>query len=263
MQAPLTFAVDNRLPDILERVQQMSPRRRARTLAPLEQLLYAVVAEGLSASAALASYRHLRGRYPRLTDLRDADPAVIEAALVGVPAAHLKAAALPRIMVLVEQEFGALSLDGLGSCDNVEALRFLTRLPRVTDEIAASVLSFAGAERAVLTIDRDTARPVRRLGLSEPGAPLSALPRQVIERAPISWRGDQFAELSAGLGRIAARFCHHGKPDCHACPLAALCPSAEALHGQADIVAFPFGRTRSARRRNGLEAHGAEGTCAS
>ncbi|MEE4209437.1 MAG: hypothetical protein V2I43_09245 [Parvularcula sp.] len=244
MQAPLQFAVDNRLPEIAERVRQLlPPMQSSEGVNPLDQLLYGVVAEGLSATSATASYRRLRKAYPRFVDLRDAEPSTIRQLLVGVPAAALKAAALPEILKLVEDAFGCLSLEALARLDSAMAERFLTRLPRVTEEIATTVMRFSGRERLVLHVDRDVARVMRRLGLCEPGAPLSAVPRQLIERAPTGWRQQDFAQLTRGLSRTADRFCHQGRPECRSCPLASLCPGAEKAKSSADVVvSFPFGR---------------------
>jgi len=241
MQTPLHFAIDNRLPEILERVRQLFPGRRDNTsTSPMDQLIYGVVAKGLSPAGAVASYRRLQARYPRLVSLRNAQPADLEALLVAVPAAALKAAAIPEILRRIEEAFGSLSLDGLDRLDSEMARRFLVRLPQVTDDIAASVMTLTGRERTVLSVDQDTARPLRRLGLGERGCPLSALPRQLIERSPADWRSTDFTDLSRGLTRVADRWCHHGKPDCGSCPLASLCPSArDAGDQEPKVVAFP------------------------
>ncbi|MFC3301275.1 hypothetical protein [Parvularcula lutaonensis] len=244
MQAPLTFAVDNRLPEILERVLQLLPKQRpVADTNPLDQLLYGVVAQGLSSAGATACFRRVKERFPSFVSLRDAEPETLRSLMVGVPSAALKAAAIPDILRLIEEAFGSLSLEPLSRLDQELALRFLTRLPRVTEEIAVSVLRFTGTDRLVLHIDRDVARPLRRLGLAEPGAPLSALPRQLIERSPVAWRSEDFAALSRGLTRVADRFCHQGRPDCSSCPLASLCPAAEKTEGK--VVTFPFGKRKA------------------
>ncbi|MEO1656807.1 MAG: hypothetical protein AAFR65_03725 [Pseudomonadota bacterium] len=241
MQTPLHFAIDNRLPEILERVRQLFPgRKESASTSPMDQLIYGIVAKGLSTAGAMASYRRLRDRYPRLVGLRDAQPSELEALLVAVPAAALKAAAIPEILRRIEDAFGSLSLDGLERLDGEMARRFLLRLPQVTDDIAASVLTLTGRDRTVLSVDQDTARPLRRLGLGERGSPLSALPRQLIERSPAEWRSTDFTDLSRGLTRVADRWCHQGKPDCGSCPLASLCPSARDVTDQSQtVVAFP------------------------
>lgn len=244
MQAPLHFAVDNRLPEILDRLQQLFPAKAgAATTNALDQLLYALVGAELPSSSALAVYRRLRTAFPKLSSLRDAETRTIREVLVGVPASEMKAAAIPEVLRRIEDAFGALTLDPLARLDTEAAHRFLCDLPRVTDEIAASVLSFAGHERLVLHVDKESGRVLRRLGLAEPGAPQSALPRQLIERAPVDWRSGTFLEVSRGLLRLADRFCHAGKPDCSACPLASLCPSAK--EASAEVLAFPFGKRRA------------------
>lgn len=239
----MTFAIDNRLPEILERVGQLFPQRKNRLqLSALDQLIYGLVAHGLSASGAMASYRRLRLAFPSLADLKRARPAALQAELIGVPAAALKAASIPEVLERIDDMFGQLSLDGLERMEADQSHRFLTSLPRITDEIAASVLTFTGQARTVLSVDKDAARPLRRLGLCEPAAPLSALPRQLIERSPVEWRSEDFAGLSQGLLRVADRFCFQAKPDCANCPLQSLCPSSERCTNEnSTVVAFPFG----------------------
>ncbi len=224
-------------------MRQIIPSRPQKAVTnPLDQLLYGVVAQGLSSAGATASYQRLRRSFPSFASLRDADPEKLRPLLVGIPAAALKAAAIPEILRLVESAFGSLTLEPLARLETEMAMRFLTKLPRVSEEIAASVLAFTGRERLVLSVDRETARPLRRLGLAEPGAPLSALPRQLIERAPADWRAADFALVGQGLSRVASRWCHQGKPDCASCPLSSLCPTAEKA--SAKVVAFPFGTAR-------------------
>lgn len=243
MQTPLPYAVDNRLPDLLDRVRQLfPPRRTAAVTNPLDQLLYGVLAQGLSSAGATASYRRLREAYPSFSALRDAKPAALRSLMIGIPAAALKAATLPEILRQVEDAFGSLTLDPLQRMEVEQALRFLTRLPRVNEEIAVAVLRLTGTERSVMSVDKDVARPLRRLGLVEKGAPLSALPRQLIERSPVRWRSDQFADLSRGLARVADRWCHPRSPDCSSCPLASLCKLSSEEPTSAQVVAFPFSR---------------------
>lgn len=246
MQAPLPYAVDNRLPEILEQLRQLSPpRQKAAATNSLDQLIYGVLAQGLSSAGATASFRRLRETFPKFSDLRDAKPEALRQLLIGVPAAALKASAIPEILRQVEDAFGSLTLDPLNSLDTERALRFLTRLPRVTEEVAVAVLRLCGAERTVMTVDQDIARPLRRIGLVEKGAPLSALPRQLIERSPTEWRSSDFYDLSRGMARVADRWCHKGKTDCRSCPLQALCRHPSANEQTGEVVSFPFGRKKA------------------
>ena len=236
MQTSMTFATDNRLPEILARAEQLSPQTAAIT-DPLSQLIYAVIAEDAAPAVALAVYKRLRAECPRWSDLRDAAPETLARILVGAPGAAAKAAALPGIVAGIEAERGVIELDFLRRMTTEAAGRWLETLPGVNASIAAAVLSFSDLRRSVVAVDQRSARPIRRLGLAPTAAPISALPRHVAERAPSGWGAAEFSALAKGLGKLGRTVCTEGKPDCGACPMADLCPSARRK--TAEVVAFP------------------------
>lgn len=236
MQTSMTFAVDNRLPEILQRVRALFPAPKRGVTDPLGQLVFAVIAEDAAPSVGLAVFNRLKASYPRWSDLRDASPEAVERLMIGIPGGKKKAAALPLIIAQIEAERGVIELDFLGRLGTDAAARWLERLPGVTSTAASAVLSFSDLRRPVVSIGRDAARAVRRLGLAAPSAPLSAVPRQVAERAPSDWRAEEFADLGRGLARIARSSCNEARPDCGACILKDLCPSAS--RSEAKVLSF-------------------------
>ena len=242
MQTSMTFAVDNRLPEILERLRSLFPATKSRITDPLSQLIFAVISEDTSPSAGLAVFNRLKATYPRWSDLRDAPPAKVERFLVGIVGAKRKAEALPLIIAAIEAERGVIELDFLARLGTDAATRWLEKLPGVTSTTAAAVLSFSDLRRPVVSIGRDAARSVRRLGLAPPSSPLSAVPRHQAERAPSDWRAEEFADLGRGLARIARSNCTEGPTDCGGCILKDLCPSADRR--EAKLLAFPGPRRR-------------------
>ena len=235
MQTSLHFATDNRLPEMLARLEAAAPKQ-ARITDPLSQLVFAVVSEDAAPAVALATFKRLKTVFPRWSDLRDAAPEVLARVLVGAPNARAKAAALPALIAAIEAERGVIELDFLRRMTTEAAGRWLETLPGVNAGIAAAVLSFSDLRRSVLVVSQPTGRVIRRLGLSPAAAPISALPRHVAERAPSSWGSDEFASLAKGFSRLARTVCTEGKPDCGACALRDLCPSAR--QGEAKVVAF-------------------------
>ena len=245
MQTSMTFATDNRLPEILARAERLAPARQGRITDPLSQLVFAVVAEDAAPAVGLAVYNRLRATCPRWSDLRDATPETLARVLVGTPGAAAKAEALPAIIRAIEDERGVIELDFLRRMTTEAAARWLETLPGIGAATAAAVLSFSDLRRSIMSVDQRTARPIRRLGLSPTAAPISALPRHVAERAPSSWGPEEFAGLTRGLSKLGRTVCTDGKPDCAACPMSDLCPSARRK--TAEVVAFPaFGKDRDA-----------------
>ena len=247
MQTSLTFATDNRLPEILDRLRSLFPTKPAMRTDPLSQLVFAVASDGAAPSVGAAVFNRLRAKFPRWSDLRDAAPQDVARVLVGVPNAAAKAEAIPALLQAIEAERGVIDLDFLGRMTTDAAGRWLERLPGVTADIAAATLSFSDLRRPVIAIGRAAARPVRRLGLAQASAPLSALPRQVAERAPAEWKAEAFADFARGMARLSRTVCHEGKPDCRACPLKDLCTAAGqgAASASANVIAFPGASRRS------------------
>lgn len=237
MQTSLTFVLDNRLPEILDRLSLRYPAPSPSPADPLRQLVYAMVSEGAAASVGLAVFNRLMTEYPSWTRLAAASPEALATHFVGLPNARAKSHAVPTLLRAIDAERGEIELDFLGRLSTEAACRWLEKLPGVSASMAAGVLSFSSLKKPLLAVDDETARVVRRLHLCEPGAPASALPRQVAERAPSTWRAGQFAQLGDGLRRLGRQACGHGRPDCERCPLADLCPSQHQR--AADIIPFP------------------------
>lgn len=243
MQTSLTFTRNAALPDMLNRlVQHYGGAEPARRDA-LRQLVYMVVARGAAPSVGLAVFSRLQAVFPSWARLRDAEVRHLKTLFIGLPHREKKAESLPLILKTIEERAGALDLDFLDRLSTDGAQRWLEALPGVDHTIASAVLAFSTLKRSSLAIDRENVRPIRRLGLCAPGAPLSAVGRQVMEAAPPDWGAEELNALGQGLQKLAARVCHRGKPDCGKCPLSMLCPSS----GQtAEVLSFPGSQPRRA-----------------
>jgi endonuclease-3 len=102
-----------------------------------------------------------------------------------------------------------------------EAQRYLTSLPGVGRKTAACVLLFALGMRDV-PVDTHVSRVGWRLGLFRPGAPFEELHDTMLEITP---PGEEW-ELHINLLRHGRRTCHSQRPECAACALRRMCPSA-------------------------------------
>ncbi|MEM6649998.1 MAG: hypothetical protein AAF603_07090 [Pseudomonadota bacterium] len=245
MQTSLTFALDNRLPEIHDRLAVLFPLKTTGKSDPLKQLVFVVVSEGAGPAVGLAVYNRLWTLYPNFGALRDAAVADLQDLFIGLPHAERKAQALPEILKIIENHHGSLDLDFLSKMPAEAARRWLSLLPGVNSAMATAVLTFSGLKKPMVALNQEAARAVRRLGLCEEGAPLSALPRQVAERAPAQWRGTHFAQFSEGMQQVARRHCVDGAPKCGGCPLKDLCPSGE----RAAAKVIPFSRYQSAQKK--------------
>lgn len=236
MQHSLEFALDNRLPDIKDRLVKLFPRRQEGPTDPLRQLVYSILCEGLQPAVGVGLFNRLRSQFPNWAALRDAPSEALDDLLIGVPGGRQKAVTLPDVLRTIEERNGGLHLDPLGRMTTEAAQRWLERLPGVSSQVASAVLAFSTLARPVVPIDRDSARPIRRLGLAPLGTPISALPRHIVARSPSAWGAEDFAELSESFRLFGRQICRHDRPGCTDCPLEELCPSSSPA--QADVIAF-------------------------
>ncbi len=237
MQTLFTFATEKRLPEILCRLQAVYGKTRRGESDPLSQLVFCVVGEKTPGALALASFHRLRQEFARWSDIRDADPDDLIPSLRGVADHARKAKLLPQILRQIEARHGLLELDFLADWPIEAAQKWLQGLPGIRAAAAAATLSFSSLRKTILSVDHDSARPLRRMALVPAGAPLSALDRYIGENLPFQWKAREARSLHDGLARLGRNICHQGRPDCKHCPLNDLCPTAK--HGSAKVLNFP------------------------
>ncbi|ADM10288.1 endonuclease III family protein [Parvularcula bermudensis HTCC2503] len=257
MQTSLDFDRDSALPRMAEILVLTFGKARRHTDDALRQLIFMTLAEGEARSVGLAVFEQMRRRYPNWRALSDASADDLTGLFVGLAHRRRKAEAIPGLLKAIEAESGGFDLSFLARVSTDAARRWLEKLPGVSHTMASAVLAFSSLNRAALPVDRASARPIRRLGLCAEGAPLSALGRQVLERAPASWDAEIVADFSYGLSRLAAGYCGPARPDCEGCPLSTLCPQAARPDSQ--VIAFPGGqhqRRRPAPAQGPTSGHG-------
>jgi endonuclease-3 len=116
---------------------------------------------------------------------------------------------------------GQLSLAWLAELTVPAAQAYLCSLPGVGRKTAACVLLFALGMRDV-PVDTHVSRVGMRLGLLRAGAPFEELHDTMLAITP---PGEEL-ELHLNLLRHGRRTCHARRPECGACALARMCPSA-------------------------------------
>jgi endonuclease-3 len=166
------------------------------------------------------AYLRLRERLPLWEDVRDAPVDEIEEAIRPGGISKVKSARIKDILKAIEPA-RAVSLDGLAQMSVPEAQAYLTGLPGVGRKTAACVLLFALGMRDV-PVDTHVSRVGTRLGLFRPRAPFEEMHDEMLALTP---RGQEL-EFHINLLRHGRRTCHARKPQCGACALQRMCPSA-------------------------------------
>jgi endonuclease-3 len=190
---------------------------------PIAELVLTVLSQSTNDRNRDVAYFGLRERFPGWADVRDAPVDEVEEAIRPGGISRVKSARIKAILaeISVTAPGGELSLDWLASLRVVEAQRYLISLPGVGRKTAACVLLFSFGMHDV-PVDTHVSRVGTRLGLFRAGAPFEELHDTMLALTP---RGQEL-ELHLNLLRHGRRTCHARRPECGACALARMCPSA-------------------------------------
>jgi endonuclease-3 len=202
---------------------------------PIAELILTVLSQSTNDRNRDVAYLALRERFPTWEEVRDAPVDEIEFAIRPGGISKVKSARIKSILQAIGElprpqraphpgPGGGpdhLSLDWLPRLSVPEAQRYLTSLPGVGRKTAACVLLFALGMRDV-PVDTHVSRVGTRLGLFRPKAPFEELHDTMLEITP---PGEEL-ELHLNMLRHGRRTCHARGPDCAACSLNRICPSA-------------------------------------
>ena len=197
---------------------------------PIAELVLTVLSQSTNDRNRDVAYLRLRERFGGDTwrEIRDAPVDEIEAAIRPGGISKVKSARIKSILQAITQTApdpgdgdDALWLDWLADVTVPEAQAYLTSLPGVGRKTAACVLLFALGMRDV-PVDTHVSRVGTRLGLFRPGAPFEEMHDEMLAITP---RGQEL-EFHINLLRHGRRTCHARRPECGACALARMCPSA-------------------------------------
>jgi endonuclease III len=152
-------------------------------------------------------------RYPTPARLARADLGALEKLVHSTGFFRQKAKSLVRMAQTVVSEFGG---------EIPRTMEEMVRLPGVARKTANVVLGSAYGIPSGVVVDTHVTRVAGRLGLTRETDPVK-IERDLMEVAP----RERWIDLGHQLIWHGRRICHARKPECDACPLAPVCPSAE------------------------------------
>ncbi len=190
---------------------------------PIAELILTVLSQSTNDRNRDVAYLALRERFDDWADVRDAPVDEIEQAIRPGGISKIKSARIKSILRAITDTSPnrELALDWLGSLSVPEAQQYLCSLPGVGRKTAACVLLFALGMRDV-PVDTHVSRVGTRLALFRAGAPFVEMHDTMLAITP---PGEEL-ELHLNLLRHGRRTCHARRPECDACALARICPSA-------------------------------------
>ena len=187
---------------------------------PVAELVLTVLSQSTNDRNRDIAYLRLRDRWATWEQVRDAPVDAIEEAIRPGGISKVKSARIKDILTAIAPA-GELSLDFLSGLSVPEAQAYLTGLPGVGRKTAACVLLFALGMRDV-PVDTHVSRVGARLRLLRPGAGFEEMHDAMLALTPTGLE----LEFHLNLLRHGRRTCHARRPQCGACALARMCPSA-------------------------------------
>jgi endonuclease-3 len=190
---------------------------------PIAELILTVLSQSTNDRNRDVAYLGLRTRFPTWEEVRDAPVDELEQAIRPGGISRVKSARIKLILQAITETApdGQLSLDWLPAEAVPDAQRYLVGLPGVGRKTAACVLLFALGMRDI-PVDTHVSRVGTRLALLPDGAPFDELHDTMLAITP---RGQEL-EFHLNLLRHGRRTCYARRPNCGACPLRRMCPSA-------------------------------------
>ncbi|HEY3828138.1 MAG TPA: endonuclease III [Solirubrobacteraceae bacterium] len=187
---------------------------------PIAELILTVLSQSTNDRNRDVAYLRLRERLQTWEEVRDAPVDEVEEAIRPGGISKVKSARIKSILQAIEPH-DEISLAGLAQMTVPQAQEYLTALPGVGRKTAACVLLFALGMRDI-PVDTHVSRVGTRLGLFRPKAPFEEMHDEMLAITPEG----QELEFHINLLRHGRRTCHARKPECGACALQRMCPSA-------------------------------------
>jgi len=201
------------------------PRRwKRRRASALDQLVATVLSQNTNDNNSGQAFRRLKAALPTWDEVLAAPVEKIERAIRVGGLAPTKGRRIKKILRIVRQRYGRLSMQFLRNAPLEEARQALATLPGVGPKTVGCVLMF-GFNRPVLPVDTHVHRVSTRLGLIPEGTSAARahelLQQQVPDRLVYP-----FHVLLIAHGR---QTCHARKGQCCRCVLSDRCPAAFAF----------------------------------
>lgn len=214
--------------EIDERLRRLYGQSRLNNKSdPLDELIFIVLSGATPEARYTACFERLRSRFPTWQDVIAAEPDDLINAIRLGGLARKKAALILGILRELESRTGNIDLTLLRDLDDGQAEAFLLTLPGVGVKTARCVLAYS-LGRPAFPVDTHVFRLATRLGWTKSPTLKLSVQRSLQECIPADLR------LSLHVNFIVhgRRVCTPRNPQCHACVLADLCPTAPGRLGE-------------------------------
>lgn len=190
---------------------------------PVAELILTVLSQNTNDRNRDVAYVRLVSEFPTWDEVLAAPVERIEAAIAPGGISKVKSRRIKQILERVADDRGHIDLDWLADAPLEEARDYLCSLPGVARKTAACVLLFS-YDRPDIPVDTHVGRVGTRLGLFREKASFEEMHDTLLAITP----PELAHEGHVNLIRHGRHTCHARTPQCGACVLSDICPSAFA-----------------------------------
>src|SRR4051812_33326743 len=189
-------------------------------LDPLSELVSSLLSHRTRNSDSGRAFKQLRARFPDWAAVRDAPTAEVQEAISACTWPEQKAPRIQRILTIIGEGRGELSLDFLADMPVVEARAWLQALPGIGPKTSAAVLLFSRLRRPALPVDSHHHRVAARLGLIPAGVDVGPAHALLEGQLPPDWSAQQVYDNHEALMLHGQRCCFFRTPPAGGAPRA-------------------------------------------
>jgi endonuclease III len=194
------------------------------TKPPVEELVSTILSQNTNDLNRDRAYILLRQAFPTWEAVRNAETALVVAAIRPAGLANQKGPRIQRVLNDIVAERGSLDLTFLKEMPLEEARLWLTKFNGVGPKTAAIVLLFS-LGRPAFPVDTHIYRVTGRVGLRPE--------KMTVEQAHIHleklFPPDTYYAAHLNIIRLGREICSARKPACPRCPLRDICNYAKAM----------------------------------
>lgn len=202
-------------------------------LDPLSELISSLLSHRTRNADSARAFSQLTSRFENWASLRDAPVNEVEAAIKSCTWPEQKAPRIQRVLQVITEQRGELSLDFLAELEVPAARAWLESLPGVGPKTSAAVLLFSRLRRPALPVDSHHHRVALRLQLIPAEVTVGPSHALLEAQLPPDWSAQQVYDDHEVMMMHGQRCCFYRNPACRRCCVLDLCS-----HGQERLRAM-------------------------
>jgi endonuclease III len=220
-------------------------------LDPLSQLLGTLLSQRTKNKDSKRAFDSLRERFTTWEAVRDAPTDEVQQAIQAATWPEQKAPRLQKVLRLITEQFGSLSLEHLKDMPVKEARAWLQSLPGVGPKTSAATLLFSSLRLPAMPVDSHHHRVAIRLGLVPKTFSLEKAHAWLEALLPSHWSAQNLYDHHEVLMMHGQRCCFDRAPACQRCSVLNLCPYGQNFLGETMMQTLRMSPTPSDKNEDG------------